>query len=83
MPKFNFSFVSLRRKQVALVDASGISILSKYIPDNDLSVIDIEHLNFFAALRMLAAGKNRFSITQLPTSRHSSHSLCLLLLTTT
>ena len=57
MPKFNFSFASLKRKQVALVDASGISILNKYVPDNDLSVIDIEHLNFFAALRMLAAGK--------------------------
>ena len=57
MPKFNFSFASLKRKRVALVDASGISILNKYIPDSDLSVIDIEHLNFFAALRMLAAGK--------------------------
>ena len=57
MPKFNFSFASLKRKRVALVDASGISILKKYVPDNELSVIDIEHLNFFAALRMLAAGK--------------------------
>ena len=57
MPKFNFSFASLKRKRVALVDASGISILNKYVPDNELSVIDIEHLNFFAALRMLAAGK--------------------------
>ena len=60
MPKFNFSFASLKRKQVALVDASGISILNKYVPDNDLSVIDIEQLNFFAALRMLAAGKKSF-----------------------
>ena len=57
MPKFNFLFFSLKRKQVALVDASGISILNKYVPDSDLSVIDIAHLNFFAALRMLAAGK--------------------------
>ena len=57
MPKFNFSFASLKRKRVALVDASGISILNKYVPDDELSVIDIEHLNFFAALRMLAAGK--------------------------
>jgi surface carbohydrate biosynthesis protein len=57
MPKFNFLFFSLKRKQVALVDASGISILNKYVPDSDLSVIDIEQLNFFAALRMLAAGK--------------------------
>ena len=57
MPKFNFSFASFKRKRVALVDASGISILNKYVPDNELSVIDIEHLNFFAALRMLAAGK--------------------------
>ena len=60
MPKFNFSFASLKRKRVALVDASGISILNKYVPDNELSVIDIEHLNFFAALRMLAAGKKSF-----------------------
>ena len=57
MPKFNFSFVSLKRKQVALFDASGISILNQYVPDQDLSVIDAEHLNFFAALRMLAMGK--------------------------
>ena len=57
MPKFNFLFFSLKRKQVALVDASGISILNKYVPDSNLSVIDIEQLNFFAALRMLAAGK--------------------------
>ena len=57
MPKFNFLFFSLKRKQVALIDASGISILNKYVPDSDLSIIDIEQLNFFATLRMLAAGK--------------------------
>jgi surface carbohydrate biosynthesis protein len=57
MPKFNFSFVSNKRKQVALFDASGIGILNQYIPDHELSVIDAEHLNFFAALCMLAGGK--------------------------
>jgi surface carbohydrate biosynthesis protein len=57
MPKFNLSFVSNKRKQVALFDASGISILNQYVPDHDLSIIDAEHLNFFAALRMLAGGK--------------------------
>ena len=57
MPKFNFSFVSHKRKQVSLFDASGINILNQYVPDHDLSVIDAEHLNFFAALRMLAGGK--------------------------
>ena len=57
MPKFTFSFVSNKRKQVALFDASGISILNQYVPDHDLSVIDADHLNFFAALRMLAGGK--------------------------
>jgi surface carbohydrate biosynthesis protein len=57
MPKFNFSFVSHKRKRVALFDASGISILNQYVPDHDLSVIDVEHLNFFAAVRMLAGGK--------------------------
>jgi surface carbohydrate biosynthesis protein len=57
MPKFNFSSVSLKRKQVALFDASGISILNQYVPDHHLSVIDDEHLNFFAVLRMFAKGK--------------------------
>ena len=57
MPNFKFSFVSHKRKQVALFDASGISILNQYVPDHELSIIDAEHLNFFAALRMLAGGK--------------------------
>ena len=60
MPKFNFSFTSIKGKQVALHDASGINILNKYIPENELSVIDVEHVNFFAALRMLATGKKSF-----------------------
>ncbi len=64
MPKFNFSFVSHRRKQVALFDASGISILNQYVPDHDVSIIDAEHLNFFATLRMLAGRKKSlFSYT--------------------
>jgi surface carbohydrate biosynthesis protein len=57
MPKFNFSFFSHKRKQVALFDASGISILNEYIPQKDISIIDIEQLNVFAFLRMLFAGK--------------------------
>ena len=57
MPKFNFSFFSRKRKQVALFDASGISILNEYIPQKDISIIDIEQLNVFAFLRMLFAGK--------------------------
>ena len=57
MPKFNFSFASLKRKRVALVDASGISILNKYIPEKDICIIDIERMNVFALLRMLVVGK--------------------------
>ena len=68
---------------MALFDASGIGILNQYVPDHDLSVIDAEHLNFFAALRMLAGGKSLFLITPLPISRRSSRGLCLHLLTTT
>ena len=57
MPNFKFSFALPKRQQVALADASGISILNKYIPEKDISFIDIEHMNVFALLRMLVAGK--------------------------
>jgi len=50
----------MKGKQVALHDASGINILNKYVPENELSVIDVEHVNFFAALRMLVTGKKSF-----------------------
>ena len=57
MPNFKFSFALPKRQQVALADASGISILNKYIPEKDISIIDIEHMNVFALLRMLVAGR--------------------------
>jgi len=57
MPNFKFSFALPKGQQVALADASGISILNKYIPEKDISIIDIEHMNVFALLRMLVAGK--------------------------
>jgi surface carbohydrate biosynthesis protein len=57
MPNFNISFALPKGQQVALADASGISILNTYIPKNDTSIIDIDQMNVFAALRMLAAGK--------------------------
>jgi surface carbohydrate biosynthesis protein len=57
MPKFKFSFAAPIGKQVALFDASGINILNKYVPENELSVIDIEKMNVFALLRMLAGGR--------------------------
>jgi surface carbohydrate biosynthesis protein len=60
MPKFTFSFVSNKRKQVALFDASGLSLLSKFIDQRDISIIDVEQMNVFAALRMLASGKKSF-----------------------
>jgi surface carbohydrate biosynthesis protein len=57
MPNFKFSFALPKGQQVALADASGINILNKYIPQKDISIIDIEQLNVFAVLRMLFAGK--------------------------
>ena len=57
MANFKLSFALPKRQQVALVDASGISILNEYIPQKDTSVIDIEHMNVFALLRMIVAGK--------------------------
>jgi surface carbohydrate biosynthesis protein len=57
MPNFKLSFALPKRQQVALADASGISILNKYIPDDDISIIDIERMNVFALFRMLVAGK--------------------------
>jgi len=57
MPNFKFSFALPKGQQVALADASGISILNKYIPQKDISIIDIEKLNVFAVLRMLFARK--------------------------
>ena len=57
MPNFKFSFALPKGQQVALADASGISILNKYIPQKDISIIDVEQLNVFAVLRMFFAGK--------------------------
>ena len=57
MPNFKFSFALPKRQQLALADASGISILNKYIPEKDISIIDIERMNVFALLRMLFVGK--------------------------
>jgi surface carbohydrate biosynthesis protein len=57
MPKFKFSLNFRRSQQVALFDASGLSLLTKYIHQKDISIIDADHMNVFAALRMLAAGK--------------------------
>jgi surface carbohydrate biosynthesis protein len=57
MPKFKFSLNFRRSQQVALFDASGLSLLTKYIHQKDISIIDADHMNVFAALRMLATGK--------------------------
>ena len=57
MPNLRFSFALPKGQQVALIDASGISILNKYIPEKNISIIDIEHINAFVLLRMLVAGK--------------------------
>ena len=57
MANFKLSFALPKRQQVALADASGFSILNKYIPEEDISIIDIERMNVFALFRMLVAGK--------------------------
>jgi surface carbohydrate biosynthesis protein len=57
MPSFKLSFALPKGQQVALVDASGFNILNKYIPEKDISIIDLEQMNIFAALRMFVAGK--------------------------
>ena len=60
MSKFKYSFNFRRGKQVALFDDSGLSLLTKYIYRNDISIIDVDHTNVFVALRMLATGKKSF-----------------------
>jgi hypothetical protein len=60
MLKLKFSYNLRNRKQVALFDASGISLFSKYIDQRDISIIDIDHMNVFAVLRMLLSGKKSF-----------------------
>jgi len=40
-----------------MADASGLNILNKYILEKEISIIDIEHMNMFALLRMLVTGK--------------------------
>ncbi len=57
MANFKLSFARPKKQQVALVDASGISILNEYIPQQHISIVDIEHMNVFALLRMIVAGK--------------------------
>jgi len=58
--RFNLSFNFRKRKQVAIFDASGLSLLSEYIYQKDISIIDVDHMNVFAALRMLVSGKKSF-----------------------
>ena len=57
MANFKLSFALPKGKQVALVGASGASILTKYIPEDEIEVIDIERMNVFALFRMLVVGK--------------------------
>ena len=60
MLKLKLSLDLSQKKQVAIFDASGLSLLSKFIDQRDISIIDAGHMNMFAALRMLAAGKKSF-----------------------
>jgi surface carbohydrate biosynthesis protein len=60
MLRLKLSLDLSQKKQVAIFDASGLSLLSKFIDQRDISIIDAGHMNMFAALRMLAAGKKSF-----------------------
>jgi surface carbohydrate biosynthesis protein len=60
MLKLKFSYNLRNRKQVALFDASGLSLFSKYIDQRDISIIDVDHMNVFAVFRMLLFGKKSF-----------------------
>jgi surface carbohydrate biosynthesis protein len=57
MPSFKFSFALPKKQQIALADASGFSILTDYMPKQEISIIDIERPNVFVLLRMLVSGK--------------------------
>jgi len=57
MPSFKFSFALPKKQQVALADASGVSILTEYMPKQEISIIDIGCTNVFVLLRMLVSGK--------------------------
>ena len=60
MLRLKFSLNLGQKNQVALFDASGLSLLSKFIDQRDITIIDVEQINVFAALRMLASGKKSF-----------------------
>jgi hypothetical protein len=50
MLKLKFSYNLRNRKQVALFDASGLSLFSKYIDQRDISIIDVDHMNVFCCI---------------------------------
>jgi surface carbohydrate biosynthesis protein len=42
-----------RKRTVALIDSSGLSLISRFIPEDAVNVVDIESPNIFVILRML------------------------------
>ena len=57
MPKLRFSFQVPKRKTVALIDSSGLGLLSNYIQQTHIAIVDVAKINFWVALRMVVSGK--------------------------
>ncbi|MEY2779797.1 MAG: hypothetical protein RL623_977, partial [Actinomycetota bacterium] len=53
MPKLRFSFQVPKPKTVALVDSSGLGLLSNYIQQTHIAIVDVGKINFWVALRMV------------------------------
>lgn len=53
MARRKISFRFPRKRTVALIDSSGLSLISRYVPEDAVNVVDIESPNIFVILRML------------------------------
>jgi surface carbohydrate biosynthesis protein len=53
MARGRISFRFPRKRPVALIDSSGLSLISRFIPDEKIGVAEIENPNIFVILRML------------------------------
>jgi surface carbohydrate biosynthesis protein len=54
MARRKISFRFPRKCTVALIDPTGLSLISRFIPEESINVVDIESPNIFVMLRMLA-----------------------------
>jgi surface carbohydrate biosynthesis protein len=53
MAKGKISFHLPRKRSVALIDSSGLKLITHYVPEDRINVIDPERVNFFVLLRMI------------------------------